>query len=84
MPGSRKSENIIMKNIIARRIPTFRIRERGVDVRLFSNFINAKSRKKIEAAIRMSSKILKKNSSEFPKIILKINNRKAASKKSCN
>jgi hypothetical protein len=59
MFGSRKSENIIMKNIIARMIPTFRIRESGVVVRLFSNFINAKSRKKIEAAISTSSIILR-------------------------
>jgi len=72
------------KNIIALRIPTFIIKDNGVVARLFSNLIKAKRRKNIEAAIIKSSKIFKKNVSEFPKNNLKRNISDAASKKNCN
>ena len=73
-----------MKNIIALRIPTFIIKDNGAVARLFSNLIIAKRRKNIEAAIIKSSKIFKKNVSEFPKNNLKRNISDAASKKNCN
>jgi hypothetical protein len=40
-----------MKNMRAKRIPTFIIKDKGAVERLFSNLIKAKSRKNIEAAI---------------------------------
>jgi hypothetical protein len=49
----------MMKNIIARRIPTFNIRESGAVARLFSNLIKARRRKKIEAPINKSRSNLK-------------------------
>lgn len=48
-----------MKNIRAKRIPTFIIKDKGAVVRLFSNLIKAKSRKNIEAEIIRSSTIFK-------------------------
>jgi hypothetical protein len=71
------------KNIIALRIPTFIIKDKGTAARLFSNLINANRRKNIEAAMIMSSTILKRNVSEFPKNNLKRNNSAAESKKNC-
>jgi hypothetical protein len=59
MYGIRKSENVIMKNIIALRIPTFITKDNGAAARLFSYLIKVKSRKNIAAAINISSNIFK-------------------------
>ena len=72
-----------MKNIIANRIPTFRTSESGVAVLLFSNLTNARSRKKIAAAIKRSSRILKLKVSGVPKNILKTKINAEAMKKNC-
>jgi hypothetical protein len=72
-----------MKNIIAKRIPTFSTSERGAAVRLFSNLIKASSRKKIEAAIKTSSKRIKLKVSGVPKNILNTNTNADAMKKNC-
>jgi hypothetical protein len=55
----RKSENILMKNIIASNIPIFKTKESGEDERLFSNLMSARSRKKIEIPITKSNSNLK-------------------------
>jgi len=56
---SRKSENIMIKNIIASNIPTFKTKDSDEEERLFSNLINARSRKKIDIPIIKSNSSLK-------------------------
>ena len=72
-----------MKNIIAKRIPTFKTSDSGVAVLLFSNLINARSRKKIDAEIKRSRRILKPRVSGVPKNILNTNISTEAMKKNC-
>jgi hypothetical protein len=74
----------MMKNIIARRIPTFNIKESGAVARLFSNLIKASRRKKIVAPINRSTKNIKKKVLGLPKNILKTSRSNAVIKNSCN
>jgi hypothetical protein len=74
----------MMKNIIARRIPTFNIRESGAIAWLFSNLIKARRRKKIEIPISKSSSNLKWKVSGLPKNNLKTSSSNAVIKNSCS
>jgi hypothetical protein len=51
---------------------------------VFSNFINANNKKKIEQAIRESNKIFERSVSEVPNSNLKINIRNAERKNNCS
>ena len=82
--GIRKSEKVMMKNIIALKIPTFITKDNEDDALLFSNFTKARSKKNIESAISKSNRIIKESESGFPKSNRKINRRTTESKNSCN
>jgi hypothetical protein len=75
---------MMMKNIKARSIPTFKTKGNGADERLFSNFISDRIRKKIVRPINKSTIILVVIVSSLPKNILAINNKIDDKRNSCD